>query len=182
MNPLDKANKGAVFKRKTDALLKKFSADVPNESNESKGRAIEALVLEFGRLRLGAGSTGREATVATDNGTRKLATSIDGEEPVQVHAVKMIKLALKGKHAEAGEYASRLETLRKAEAKEARRNMAVTGGNKKHEESNAVMAKALAYYDKHKSEYKLKKSAARDLESKFPPLAYATYYSALKGR
>ena len=179
MNLLAKANKGAVFKRKTAALLTKFSAEVPNESNESIGRAIEALVLDFGRLRLG---TGLEATVATDNSIRKLAVSIDGVEPVQVHAEKMIKLAFSGKYAEAGEYAGRLGTLRKAEVKEAIRNMAATGGNKKHEENNAVMAKALAHYDMHKSEYKTKKMAARELESKFQPIAYATYYSVLKGR
>lgn len=182
MKPVDEGDKRAVFERKRDEILRNFGTEVPNESNEATGKAIEALVLEVGRLRLVAGSTSLEANLATDNGTRKLASSIDAVDPVQAHAEKMIKLALAGKYAEAGEYASKLGTLRGAEVNEAIRNMAASGGKKKHEKSNAVIAEALAYYGKHKSEYKTKKIAARDLESKFPPTTYGTYRSALKGR
>lgn len=182
MNSEECEKRKIAFERKRDALFDKFRVEVAGESEVSRGRAIEVLVLEFRRLQLGTGNAKCDTTSRVDGETRRLAAELDDMDPVSVHAERMIKLALAGNYAEAGEYASRLGTLRKTEVEEAIRNMAASGGMKKHEASNAVIANALAYYGKHKSEYRTKKIAARDLESRFPPVVYATYYSAIKGR
>ena len=182
VNSVEYEKSKSAFEGKRDELFDRFRVDIANDNDESRGKAIEALVLEFRRLQLGAGNAKYDATIGVDGETKRLAAELDDMDPVSAHAEKMIKLALTGKYAEAGEYASRLGTLREKEVKEAIQNMAASGGNKKHEASNAVIANALAYYDKHKSEYGSKKKAARDLESRFPPVAHGTYYSHIKGR
>lgn len=52
--------------------------------------------------------------------------------------------------------------------------------NKGHAANNRIKAEAIDYYKNNQHKYTNKTQAAYDLEIKYPPLKFETYYKALK--
>jgi hypothetical protein len=72
------------------------------------------------------------------------------------------------------------DSLKSEGATHQKQKQAEAGGLARHAENNVVKAAAIEFYALNKHKYKTKKEAARDLETRFPPLSWDTYRNILK--
>jgi len=113
-----------------------------------------------------------------------LAASWDSEEPKLAHIQKYFNRLYSGREQLASDYIDRSINLKiesdNALTKQVKSDTAKNNANLKNLETNLIKEAALNYYYQNFDKFKAKKDAARELELKFPPIKYSTYYKILR--
>jgi len=118
------------------------------------------------------------------NRISELAASWDSEEPELAHIQKYLNRLFSNREQLASDYIDRSINLKiesdNALSKKAKSDTAKNNAQLKNHETNQIKKAALKYYEENHEKFKLKKEAARELELKFPPIKYSTYYRSLR--
>lgn len=114
----------------------------------------------------------------------ELAASWDTEEPELAHIQKYLNRLFSDREQLATDYIDRSINLKiesdNALSKQAKSDTAKNNAHLKNLETNQVKEAALNYFNGNSHKFKTKKEAARELELKFPPIKYSTYYRYLR--
>ncbi len=114
----------------------------------------------------------------------ELAANWDSEEPELAHIQKYLNRLFSDREQLATDYIDRSITSKiKSEEqliKQAKSDTAKNNAHLKNLEINQVKEAALNYFNENSYKFKTKKEAARELELKFPPIKYSTYYRSLR--
>jgi hypothetical protein len=113
-----------------------------------------------------------------------LAASWDSEEPELAHIQKYLNRLFSNREQLASDYIDRSINLKiesdNVLSKQAKSDTAKNNAHLKNLETNQAKEAALKYYEENHAKFESKKEAARELELKFPPIKYSTYYRSLR--
>jgi hypothetical protein len=172
----------AEVEQKLEKRINEYLANDSSHNGGMDGGAAKELVIELYLIIEGNADPEQEELLREQ--ITKMAAEWDSDDTQLAHIQKYLNRLFSVREQSASDYIDRAVNQQIASTTaivhSAKKSAATHSANSKHEKNNAAKNAALAYYEKNKANYSSKKNAARDLESKFPPLKYSTYYRLLK--
>lgn len=153
------------------------------ELAEQLGKKAWKLILNFRIEQLVAPTASQAVKNRIIAETTATALSWDTDDASLSTTQKIFNRLAAGRYVEAVKLCESSIAIKASAAKSAVKDNSINSANKKHEKNNAVIKKAMKYYQENQSLYKGyggKKKAAYDLEAKFPPIKATTYSQHLK--
>lgn len=153
------------------------------ELAEQLGKKAWKLILNFRieQLVLATASQAVKNRIIAE--TTATALSWDTDDASLSTTQKIFNRLAAGRYVEAIQLCESLIAMKASAAKSAIKENSINSANKKHDKNNALIKKAMKYYQENQilyAGYGGKKKAAYDLAAKFPPIQASTYRQHLK--